>query len=187
MGRKLVLAVFVAILSAVVATTLAFGASNRSASIGWGSRSSRPTAPNLQAASGRLITEARTIRTVLRIGVFKTFDVGPNGVSVGDSYVFGGPLFDRTNTHRVGFLSGECVYTNPGFHSLSTCHVTATPHEEGPSLAFGDQITLQGWNDDTPFPFKAAVNGGTGMFRNVRGDMLAIPGDPFRIIFRLIP
>ena len=64
-------------------------------------------------------------------------------------------------------------------------HGHAAP--EGPSPAFGDQITLQGWNDDTPYPFKQAITGGTGIYQNVRGDVLAEPGDPFRITFRLLP
>ena len=186
-GRKFATSVFVALATLIVGATLAFGVPRASTLIGWGSRFSRPMASALRSVSEPEVAHARTISTVWHVASFKTFDVAPKGLSAGDSYVFSGPLFDRTDSHRVGFLSGQCVDTNPGLHSLATCQITATPHAHGPSLALGDQITLQGWNDDTPYPFKQAVTGGTGIYRNVRGDVLATPGDPFRIIFRLIP
>lgn len=115
--------------------------------------------------------------------------MGPNDTpNPGDSYVFGGPLFDESDTHRVGFLSGHCTFTNPGANGLAECEVTATPDEEGPSLADGAQITLQGWNDGVDVPtFRAAINGGTRQFKNARGQMIATVGDPLAITFSIIP
>lgn len=169
-----------------VGTALAARTSNGAGTVGWGRTASAP-APAASGASSQRITSAQTIRTVWRVGTFKEFDIGAPGTTAGDSYVFAGPLYDRTDTERIGFLSGNCVFAAPNFHSLATCTVTATPHLEGPSPGFGDQITLQGWNDDTPYPFKQAITGGTGIYQNVRGDALAEPGDPFRITFRLLP
>jgi hypothetical protein len=154
---------------------------------GWsGNVSSKPAAA--APSSGPAITTARTIRTLWHSNVFRVFDVGRNGISVGDSYVFGGPLFNRDDTERIGFLSGHCTVTNPKFHLLATCELTATPHAEGPSLAQGDQITIQGWNDDVPVEsFKQSITGGTGIYQNVRGDVVVRAGNPFKVIFDLVP
>jgi len=187
MGRRTVFVLLVTVLAtSAVGTALAARTSNGAGTVGWGRRTSAP-APAASEASSARITSAQTIRTVWRVGTFKQFDIGAPGVTAGDSYVFAGPLYDQTDTERIGFMSGNCVLAAPHFHGLATCTVTATPHLEAPSPAFGDQITLQGWNDDTPYPFKQAITGGTGIYQNVRGDVLAEPGDPFRITFRLLP
>ena len=158
------------------------------APVGWTRTSTSParSATPTGAPTPRLPgADVVTIRRIWRPTVVQTVDLAPSGPSPGDQTIIGGPLYDKTNTTRLGFLSGHCTTTNPSFRSLADCELTAVPTAHGPSLAAGNQITLQGWNDDTPLPFKQAITGGTGIYATARGQVIATPGTPFRVVFQL--
>lgn len=155
------------------------------ASVNGASRSTPASFPRTPRVSGAVV-----IHRFWHPSTFRVIDlVGPKDTpNAGDSYVFGGPLFDESDTHAVGFLSGHCTFTDPRVDALAECEVTATPQTEGPSFADGPQITLQGWNDSVVVPtFRAAINGGTRQFQNARGQMIVAGGDPLAITFSVIP
>ena len=195
--RTKIVAAFVAIALAATLFGVLSGAAAGSTEYGWsqlgGWASVNGATPSTAASFPRAprVTGAVVIHTLWHPLTFREVDlVGPKDTpNPGDSYVFGGPLFDETDTHAVGFLSGHCTFTNPHVDGLAECEVTATPEKEGPSLADGPQITTQGWNDsvvEAP-TFRQAINGGTRRFRNARGQMIVAPGDPLAITFSIIP
>jgi hypothetical protein len=171
--------------------------------LGWGSASSkRPQLGNWAAAATgvRVSTtddapttpagnSVHTIRRVWHPETFVELDLGEEGLTPGDTYSFGGPLFDLADKRELGFLSGTCTWTNPVNDDtmLATCQVTSTPNSRGRSLAAGNQITLQGWNDTTPVPyFRQAITGGTQRWRGVRGDVVVRLGAKIVVTFNII-
>jgi hypothetical protein len=155
------------------------------ASVNGSSRQTPASFPQAPRVSGAVV-----FHLLWHPSTFREIDlVGPKDTpNAGDSYVFGGPLYDESDTHAVGFLSGHCTFTDPRVDALAECEVTATPQSEGPSLADGPQITLQGWNDSVEVPtFRAAINGGTRQFKNARGQMIVGVGDPLVITLSIIP
>ena len=112
-------------------------------------------APDASAAvSGRHIT-------VVEHAVSDTVvDTGPKGDSVGDLLTFANPVFNRTNTKRVGHDNGSCIRTVVG-KAWQCSWTTRLPHGslvvEGP---FYDK------RDST-----LAITGGTGAFSRARGVM----------------
>jgi hypothetical protein len=175
--------------SGVIAAGVAV-ASTSDSSVGWmrASDAALPGAGGASSATLRNLTQADavTIRRVWHPTVVQKVDLPPVGPSPGDQVVFGGPLYNAANTKQVGFLSGHCTSTNPTFRSLAECEVTAVPTARGPSLAAGNQITMQGWNDNTPFPFTQAITGGTGIYATARGQLTATPGARFLVVFQLV-
>ena len=89
-----------------------------------------------------------------------TADTGPAGDSPGDVLAFANPVFDATNTRRVGTDNGSCIRTAVGM-SYECSWTTALPGGSivvsGPFLDAGDS-TL-------------AVTGGTGKYRGASGEM----------------
>jgi allene oxide cyclase len=90
-----------------------------------------------------------------------TVDVGAAGDSQGDMITFDNPVFDATTHSGVGRARGQCVRTAVG--SAYECY-WSTSLPGGSLMVFG------------PF-FDAAestlaITGGTGVYRNARGEML---------------
>jgi len=106
-------------------------------------------------------------------------DVGAPGDSTGDLLTFHNELFNASDTTVVGTDQGECVRIDPAAGTWE-CRWT--------NVLRGGQITVEG-----PF-FDAqdsvlAVTGGTGRYRNVRGEMeltSLVGGTEFEFSFRLI-
>jgi hypothetical protein len=106
-------------------------------------------------------------------------DTGAAGDSSGDLLTFHNPIFDASDSTRVGRDQGDCIRIVPG-RSWECRFVTR--------LA-GGSLTVEG-----PF-FDAhnsvlAVTGGTGVYRNARGTMTLksrAGGTEFDFIFNLIP
>jgi allene oxide cyclase len=106
-------------------------------------------------------------------------DIGAAGDSSGDLLTFHNPVFDASDSTRVGRDQGDCIRIVPG-RSWECRFVTR--------LA-GGSLTVEG-----PF-FDAhnsvlAVTGGTGVYRNARGTMTLksrAGGTEFDLIFSLIP
>ncbi len=97
-----------------------------------------------------------------------TLDVPPPGDSLGDQFYFNDPVFDASNTKQIGVDQGICFRMTRGGHQFE-CHWT-TYLPEG-------QITVEG-----PFQFPAdsmlAIMGGTGAYKEARGQMRLHARDP---------
>jgi hypothetical protein len=95
-------------------------------------------------------------------------DLGEEGPSVGDLYAFSGPLFDESEDTELGRFDGVCTTTGspgPSAETRRLCNVTATFAEE----RAGAELDAQGVGRIEAEDVVFAVNGGTGEFRNVRG------------------
>ena len=92
-------------------------------------------------------------------------DHGTPGSTTGDTQTFTGPVLNDKQTSRVGFAQGHCAMTLPN-RPLAQCQ----------SSYFFDhgQIATQGPNYFNR-PFNHAIIGGTGVFREARGEMRAEP------------
>ncbi|MFN8444067.1 MAG: dirigent protein [Caldilineaceae bacterium] len=102
----------------------------------------------------------QTIHVVERATSDVVTDTGATGDSVGDILTFANQLYDATNENSIGTDNGYCFRTVVA--STWECNWTITL-EEG-------QITVEG-----PF-FDAAdsalaITGGTGAYKNARGEM----------------
>jgi hypothetical protein len=95
-------------------------------------------------------------------------DLGEDGPSVGDLYAFSGPLLDESENRELGRFDGGCTTTSsPGASAEARrlCNVTATFVEERE----GAEIDAQGVGRIEAEDVVFAVNGGTGDFRDARG------------------
>ena len=102
----------------------------------------------------------QTIHVVERATSDVITDTGAEGDSVGDLLTFANDLFDANNENKVGIDNGYCVRTVVA--EVWECNWTVL-------LAEG-QITAEG-----PFYDAAdsvlAITGGTGAYKNARGEM----------------
>jgi allene oxide cyclase len=108
-------------------------------------------------------------------------DTGATGDTPGDLLTFHNPVFDRSNMHRVGRDQGDCIRIVSGASGSWECRWT--------TFLRGGSITVEGPFYDT-HSSRVAVTGGTGRYRNARGDMLLVArpgGTAFDFIFRLEP
>jgi hypothetical protein len=96
-------------------------------------------------------------------------DVPPTGVSEGDLFVFADEIVSPRNHGRVlGRIDGVCVLMIVANHRFE-CHSTHTLNGRG-------TITTEGVFVDKPGHVNVfAVNGGTGDFRNARGQATFSP------------
>ena len=95
-------------------------------------------------------------------------DLGEEGPSVGDLYAFSGPLLDESENTEIGRFDGECTTTStpgPSAEARRLCNVTATFVEE----RGGAEIDAQGLGRIEAEDVVFAVSGGTGEFRDARG------------------
>src|SRR5918997_1750874 len=95
-------------------------------------------------------------------------DLGEEGPSVGDLYTFSGPLLDESENTELGRFDGECATTSspgPSAEARRLCNVTATFVEE----RAGAEIEAQGVGRIEAEDVVFAVTGGTGEFRDTRG------------------
>jgi allene oxide cyclase len=89
-----------------------------------------------------------------------TTDTGNPGDSAGDILTFANDVFDAADTHQVGTDQGYCIrITAPGSYE---CNWT--------TFLAGGQITVEGPFFDTSDSV-LAITGGTGAYRNARGQM----------------
>jgi Allene oxide cyclase barrel like domain len=91
----------------------------------------------------------------------------PSGGPVGTRYVFSSGIYD-TAGNRIGRDGADCVQTNPD----GTFHCVI-------SVVLPDgELTFQGIARGTESDF--AITGGTGAYRNARGEAHAIDTEPGR-------
>jgi hypothetical protein len=109
-------------------------------------------------------------------------DVGPTGPSPGDIYVFADDVFlASAPNQRVGQTLGRCTVIDPASARLGCSTTTSLPD--------GDIITDGTLTNASGVTSTGAITGGTGRFRNVRGEAvldLGPPEGPHRASFRLI-
>jgi Dirigent-like protein len=117
------------------------------------------TAMSDSGADGR----ATTIHLVGHETDAGQIDLGEAGGSVGDEAVFHGALRDATDSRQVGHFEGVLTAVTPDAESLCEARVVL-------ALPQG-QIAVQGELDfGADEPFVHAITGGTGAYRNARGE-----------------
>jgi Allene oxide cyclase len=157
MRRTLVLMV----LAAVAASALTAGAT----AIGFGSGG---------------LAQPTTIHVIEHPVTDQVIDIGAPGDSPGDQLPFANPVFNASNSSRVGSDQGNCVRASASQGRWECMWTTF--------LSRG-QITVEGPFRDA-FPTTAlAVTGGTGAYRNARGVMVlhARADGNFDFVFHLQP
>ena len=133
------------------------------------------TASALQASSS--ITEETTLHVVVRSARLHLVDVAGEDLTPGDMLVGHGPMFNRTETQRLGPSSVHCVFVG----------TNRPAHCTGDFVFSGGDITVQGVLTQPQFLW--AVTGGTGTYENVRGQMQGNvrSGGGVELDFHLIP
>ena len=126
------------------------------------------------------LTAPRVIHVVERPVTDKVIDIGAKGDSPGDQLPFTNPMYDGSNSHRVGSDQGNCVRTSASQGRWECMWTT---------FLSGGQITVEGPFIDSKMNNVLAVTGGTGTFRNARGQMLLhVRADGnFDFVFSLLP
>jgi len=132
-----------------------------------------------QAAAG--ITEPETLVLFAHGGKAANLDFGEKGYGPSDVFMFSIPLYDETDTTRVGRIVYECTVM-PG-DGWELCSAALTINDRGEiastgSIHFTDATT-----------FNMPVTGGTGEFANVRGAGVieVVDNDTYKYTFNLLP
>lgn len=107
-------------------------------------------------------------------------DFGDKGFSPGDVYMFSIPLYDATDTTRVGVVHYECT-AQPG-NGWELCTAALDISGRGMLVSTGSLH----FTDATTYPMP--VTGGTGDFANVRGDaVIESAAHGYKYTFNLLP
>ncbi len=134
--------------------------------------------PSVAASQGG--PGGRVLTVVEHADTDTVIDLGATGDSLGDLLPFGNPIFNAGDTRQIGRDEGQCVRTNPGL--AWECNWTTI-------LAHGS-VTVEGPFYDDLRDSKLAIIGGTGEFRNARGEMTLHARNPagsqFDFRFRII-
>ncbi len=118
--------------------------------------------------SGQEEEQATSFTVVAPRDVEEQLDLGSQGPSVGDLYVFSGPIFDESEERQLGRIDGQCTTTSapgPSAEARRLCIANATFTEEHE----GAEIDTQGVGRLEAEDVVFAVTGGTGDYRNARG------------------
>jgi len=92
-------------------------------------------------------------------------DVPPAGDSLGDQLAFHNLVYDVADTKQVGHDNGNCVRTVTGKGTgVWECFWTV--------FLAGGQITVEGPYNDNGTDTTLAITGGTGAFKEARGQMV---------------
>jgi len=109
-------------------------------------------------------------------------DIGPAGLSPGDLYVFSDDVFFASDpASKAGRADGRCTLIDPASARFGCTIITSLP--KGDITTEGTLINVPGAKST------GAVTGGTGDFRNARGEAvldLGPPEGPHQATFRLI-
>jgi hypothetical protein len=110
-------------------------------------------------------------------------DVGPAGASPGDLYVFTDDVFYASDpSTKIGTADGRCVMVDPAKTRFG-CTIITSLDKGGDIITDGKTILVPGTTST------GAVTGGTGDFRNARGEAalnLGPPDGPHQATFKLI-
>jgi hypothetical protein len=113
-----------------------------------------------RSATTRTSQAAPQITVVERAVTDTIVDLGPTGDSRGDLLAFANPMYNRTNTNRVGRDQGSCIRTVVGKAwqcSFTTWLAKGSLVVEGPFYDSRDSVL--------------AITGGTGSYSRSRGVM----------------
>ena len=126
------------------------------------------------------LTAPTTVHVVEHPATDQVIDIGATGDSPGDQLPFNNPIFNWNNTRKVGVDQGNCVRASTT-NGRWECMWTTFLHK--------GQITVEGPFRDALPTTALAVTGGTGAYRNVRGQMIlhARKDGNFDFIFKLQP
>jgi len=95
-------------------------------------------------------------------------DLGPQGTSPGDQFMFFGDLFDHAGGAKLGHTAGQCTTLSGTAAAAGDVFCTAT------FILDRGQITTQGLSDHAALfggqTVPWAIVGGTGIYSNSRGD-----------------
>ena len=106
----------------------------------------------------KLISRATAINNLV--------DTGPSGLSTGDLYVFSDQVFSASAPDtQIGTLDGRCVLIDPSGFRFD-CSFTGKL-QDGDILAAGTLTLVEGSTS------LVGVVGGTGAYRNARGEVSA--------------
>ena len=126
------------------------------------------------------LTAPTTVHVVEHPATDQVIDIGATGDSPGDQLPFANPIFNGANARRVGSDQGNCVRAS-AVQGRWECMWTTFLHR--------GQITVEGPFLDARATTELAITGGTGAFRNARGQMtlhLRQDGN-FDFVFHLQP
>ena len=119
------------------------------------------------AAASRSSTSAAASQTIKFALAFHDVevDLGKRGPSLGDERIVSDSLLD-TKGRKVGHDGGVCTFTSLA-PPEAACHITF--------FLARDQIAIQFLNSPPPRKL-AAIVGGTGTYRGVRGEAVIVEG-----------
>ena len=131
------------------------------------------------SSSAPQITQPATLHVIEHPVTDTVVNTGAPGDTTGDLLTFHNKLFNATNTKVVGRDQGSCIRISPARGSWECMWTNFLP---------GGHITVEGPFFDSHDSI-VTVTGGTGVYRNVRGQMLlhARPNGQFNFVFSLIP
>jgi allene oxide cyclase len=114
----------------------------------------------VNASAGHEDHHAGKAITVVEHATTDAVTNGTSGDSAGNILTFANDVFNAADTHKVGTDQGSCVRTVVG-HAFECNWTTFLPK---------GQITVEGpfYDDDDSV---LAITGGTGKYRNARGEM----------------
>lgn len=126
-------------------------------------------------ASGGTSASTRTLHFLLREEQ-QVIDRAPRGPSNGDLVLLRGELLDPKTRTPVGTEIGSYLMVDSKNENRSIVNVVFTPNART-KLAKADQITMQTIFDSVPEPPQiGAITGGTGRYRNARGQIVSKEG-----------
>jgi hypothetical protein len=124
------------------------------------------------------VDRPRVLTVVERATSDTVVDTGPAGDSLGDILAFGNPIYNRANTKAIGRDQGYCIRTNVGL--AWECNWTV--------LLDQGSLVVEGPFYDDLRDSQMAITGGSGAFRNARGQMTLhardAAGTEFDFIYR---
>jgi hypothetical protein len=114
-----------------------------------------------------------TLTVVGKTPEIKIVDLGPQGLTQGDTIVQNAPLYNATGKERIGRFDLFCAITDPADESAEKAHIAQCTKT---FTLPGGQISVQGleaYPDELsarPAPGEDAISGGTGKYAGVRGE-----------------
>jgi len=140
------------------------------------------TALTVSFARTRSITQPTSFRVIEHANTDVYTDTGKKGDSQGDLLTWYNPIYDDTNTTKIGHDQGDCIRVSTSKGSWECRWLT--------SIKGRGQIMVEGAFFDTK-DSTLAVTGGTGEFDNARGTMMLSAlndqGTAYNFDFQLLP
>lgn len=119
-------------------------------------------------------TSTRTLHFLLREDQ-QVLDRAPAGPSNGDLVLLRGDLLNPKTRAAVGTEVGMYVMVDAANQNRSVANVAFTP-DARTNLAEADQITMQVIFDSVPGTLASPITGGSGKYKNARGQVVTTDG-----------